>query len=112
MIILTQLYRYPIDTVTDDTDRKNRIQRHSELDTCFLINVNHDYVKGMYVFLENMNDKEYYTNLLLTKVPSKVSKVTFVDSNGKQREIPNARLLYLKAIRPEAFIEPRKRKAA
>lgn len=100
MIILTQLYRYPIDKATDDDDRQKKTQRQSEIETCFLINVNHEYVKGMYVFLENMNDKEYYTNLLITKVPSRVSKVTFVDNNGKQAHYKDF-LLYARANIPD-----------
>jgi hypothetical protein len=39
--------------------------------------------------------------------PQAVSQWLGCDSDGKQREIPKARLMYLKAVRPEVFIERR-----
>lgn len=42
--------------------------------------------------------------------PQAVSQWMGRDKDGKKRTIPNARLLYLKAIRPEVFIERRKAK--
>jgi hypothetical protein len=44
--------------------------------------------------------------------PQAVSQWFGADSDGKQREIPKARLMYLKAVRPEVFVERRGKKPA
>lgn len=41
--------------------------------------------------------------------PQAVCQWIGLDEEGNQREIPKARLMYLKAVRPDAFAEPRAR---
>ncbi len=43
--------------------------------------------------------------------PQAVSQWFGLDADGKERDIPHARKLYLKAIRPDVFVEDGEQKA-
>jgi hypothetical protein len=85
MNILTQVYRFNLDNVTDEDGKKKRIHRQLELDACLLININQTFVKRMYVFVEFERDLEYYRKYLNDKSTTKLEKVTFINLNKQAR---------------------------
>ena len=63
MNIITQLYRYQVDDTTSNEQKAKIEQRHLELDRCLQVNIQHSFVKKIYVMYEKESDKEYYAAL-------------------------------------------------
>lgn len=74
MNIITQLYRYQVDDTTSNEQKAKIEQRHLELDRCLQVNIQHSFVKKIYVMYEKEFDKEYYENL----VSDYKSKIEFI----------------------------------
>ena len=64
MNVILQLFTYDLQNCSNEIERQRKALRQHELNVCLLHNSSNPYVKSIHIFVDTLNAKEFYSNIV------------------------------------------------